>query len=115
MTRDVPEHSPKYVLAHVNNLWYDSAYIAEARGGQQFRGWDAGRYQTAALTDAVRVSNYLFVMANRDPKKQKPAAPEPSFTPDQTVVKKRKTDQPGQFGWIARAHLAAQKKQKGGG
>lgn len=109
MVREVPKYSPRFVLAHINNLWYDSAFIAELRGGQQFRGWDAGQYQQTSLLDAVRVSNYLFLLANRDPKKSKPAPPEPSYTPDQSLKKKR-ADKPGSFAWIAKAHLAAQKK-----
>ncbi len=102
--------APRFVLAHVNNLDYDSAFIAEVRGGQQFRGWDRDRYQLAALTDAVRAQSYLFTLANIDPKKQKPAPPDPTPVPDE--ISKTKQDKPGSFAFIAKRALAAAKRRK---
>lgn len=106
--------SPRFVLAHVTNLPYDSALVAEFRGGQQFRGWDKDRYMTATLIDAIRLLQYIFVLANSDPKKTKPKPPAPYPLPDGQVEAK-KPDTPGSFAFIAKANLAAIKKRKAQG
>jgi hypothetical protein len=100
---------PKFVLAFVRNLPIESAFIAEVRGGRQFRGWDEDRYQSAALINALRVHNYYFALANCDPKKRRNIKP-PDMWPLPDEVKKR--DAPGSFAFIAKAHLAAAKKRK---
>ena len=64
--------SPRYVLAHIRNLDYQSAFVAEVRGGQQYRGWDEDRYMDAAQINALRTLIYIFILANTDPKKRKP-------------------------------------------
>jgi hypothetical protein len=105
---DVDPLSPRFVLAHIHNLDYDSAFVAEVRGGQQFRGWDVGRYQMARVIDVLQVSNYLFILANSDPKKRKPKPPDPYPIPDEI----KRVDKPGSFAFIAKAHIAAVKKRK---
>jgi hypothetical protein len=100
--------SPRFVLAHVRNLDYHSAFIAEVRGGQQFRGWDEDRYLSAALINSLRTLIYIFILANSDPKKRKPKSPEMWPLPDEI----KKQDKPGSFAFIARAHIAAVKKRK---
>lgn len=97
----------------MNNLSFDSAFIAEARGGQEFRHWGRSLYQLVALTDAVRALSYLFVLANIDPKAPKPKPPEPSPCPDQLTTKKQ--DAPGSFAFIAKAGIAAAKRRRENG
>lgn len=97
-------------MAHVNNLSFDSAFLAEVRGGQQFRHWGRDLYQLVAMTDAVRALSYLFVLANLGPKATKPKPPEPSPIPDQTT--KSKQDGPGSFAFIAKAKIAAARQRK---
>jgi hypothetical protein len=84
--------------------------VAEVRGGQEFRGWDRDRYQLVALTDAVRILTYVFILANSDPKKAPPKVPEPSPTPDELTTKKQA--QPGSFAFIAKAKIAEARKRK---
>lgn len=107
---DQPPFSPRYVLAHIKWLPIGSAFIAEMRGGQQYRGWNEDRYAITRLIDLIAVSNYLFLMANRDPKKRAPEPPEPYPTPDNLQAKKR--DKPGSFGFIAKTMLAESRRRK---
>lgn len=106
--------SPRFVLAHIKILPVGSAFVAEVRGGQEFRGWDEDRYQMAALIDAIRILQYIFVLANIDPKKKKPKPPEPYPTPDK-ATKHKQPDKPGSFAFIAKSALAAAKRRKEGG
>jgi hypothetical protein len=101
--------TPAFVLAHIKNLDYHSAFIAEMRGGQRFRGWDEDRYQRAAQINSQRTANYYFALANCDPKKRRNIKP-PDMWPIPDEVKK--VDPPGSFAFIAKAHLAAAKKRK---
>lgn len=103
--------SPAYVLIHIKWLPMESAFVAEHRGGRQFRGWDEGRYQTVALINAIRVLTHLFVVANSDPKKRNPPLPEPWPVPD-AVSKTKPKDKPGSFGFIARDLAAKGKRRK---
>lgn len=114
MAREVPPHSPRFVLVHIDNLDYDSAFIAELRGGQQFRGWDESRYLLAAQANAIRTLSWLFLLANKDPKKSSPPPPEPWPLPDKQT-KKQRQDKPGSFAFMAKAHIAAIRKLKEGG
>lgn len=110
--RDVDPLSPRFVLAHIKYLPIESAFVAERRGGQHFRGWSEDRYMQAAQINAQKAANWLFILANTDPKKRKPNMPEPWPLPD---GKFKKPDQPGSFGFIAKQHLAKAKKRKEGG
>ena len=102
--------SPRFVLAHVRNLDYYSAFMAEVRGGQQFRGWDENRYLLAAHANALRTLIYITILANIDPKKsKKPKPPEMWPLPDKQA---KKQDKPGSFASIAKRGLAAAKKRK---
>jgi len=112
---EIPPWSPRYVLAHIKWLPMGSAFVAANRGGQEFRGWDEGRYMTAATLDAIRLLIHTFVMAHRDPKKRAPSAPDPYRTPDDRVggsYKSKQPPKPGSFAFIAGAKLAAAKKRK---
>jgi hypothetical protein len=113
--QEEPPFSPRYILAHIKHLPVESAFIAEVRGGRQFRGWGEDRYMQAALLNAVRAANYLFILANTDPKKKKPEAPEPWPLPD-GKFKAKTPDKPGSFAFIARS-LAdkAKKRMEDGG
>lgn len=111
---EVPPWSPQFVLAHINNLTYDSAFVAELRGGQRFRGWDQGRYMQANEIDAIRTQTHFFIKANIDPAKAKKLdPPEPYPIPDQ-LDKKKRQDSPGSFGFISKNLIAKAKKRKGG-
>lgn len=106
--------SPKFLLAYIYALPIESAFMAEVRGGQKFRGWDQNRYLLASISNSIRILAYMFLLANRDPKKQAPKAPEPYPLPDKEAKQKRQ-EKPGSFAYIAKAHLAAAKKHREGG
>lgn len=112
---DEPPWSPRFVLVHINHLTFDSATTAEMRGGQQFRGWDEDRYIAASTSNAIRTLSYMFLLANRDPKKsRRPETPTPWPLPDDKT-KKQKQDKPGSFAYIAKSLLSKAKKRKEGG
>lgn len=92
--------SPLAVLALIKGLPESSRFVAEHRGGQQFRGWDAGRYAAVATVNAVRAMQYTYVSANS---KSRPKPPEPFPVPD-TTVRKRSTG-PNSFTAIAAAAI----------
>lgn len=106
--------SPRWALIHVHNLPMGSSTMAEVRGGEQFRGWDLDRYMAARQIDAIAALRYILILANMDPKKRKPPAPEPFPTPDKPA-KKQKDERPGSFAFIAKQLLAKGKKRKEGG
>lgn len=110
---EVDPLSPRWVLLHVSGLPMGSAFVAELRGGPQFRGWDEGRYLQAGVLDAIRMLQYILVMANSDPKKSKPKPPQPYPLPDSRT--KTKSDKPGSFAFIAKQRLAEIKRRKEGG
>jgi len=110
---EVDPISPRWVLLHARNLPMGSAFVAQLRGGPQFLGWDQGRYMTAMLIDVIRTFQYVFILAHVDPKKKKPAPPEPFPLPDKTA--RTKVHKPGSFGFIAGTMLAQVKKRKEGG
>lgn len=110
---DVPPWTPEFLLAHINNLPYDSAFVAELRGGPQYRGWDEDRYLAASTSNAIRTLLYLFILANRDPRKSsKPVMPKPWPLPDDKDKKKQQQDQPGTFAFMAKSLLSKAKKRK---
>lgn len=106
--------SPRWVLAHIKYLPIESAFYAEVRGGQQFRGWGPDRYMQAAHINADRVGNHLFILANTDPKKKKPTPPEPWPLPDDKT-KTKPADKPGSFAATVRTLSAKAKKRMEGG
>lgn len=110
---EAPPFSPRYILSHINWLPLGSAFVAETRGGQQFRGWDGDRYIQVALINALRTLIHVFILANKDPKKKAPEAPQPYPTPDEKSTPR--SAKPGSFAFIANAGLAATKKRKGTG
>ena len=111
---EVDPISPAWALMHACALPIESATVAERRGGQEFRGWDEGRYMMATLINVVRASNFLFLLANTDPKKNKHKPPEGYPLPDGRVKAKdqKKTHKPGSFGFIAKAHADAVRKNR---
>jgi hypothetical protein len=113
---DVPPWTPRFLLAHINNLDYNSAFVAQLRGGQQYRGWGEDRYIAASTSNAIRTLVYLFILANKDPrKKSKTAVPTPWPLPDDKDKKKKKQDKPGSFGFMAKSLLSKAKKRREGG
>ena len=106
--------SPRWVLTHVRALPMGSAFIAEIRGGSEFRGWDQGRYMQASLIDAIRLLQYIFILAHVDPKKSKPKPPNAYPLPDKSIRKKQ-ADKPGSFGFIAKDLINKTKQMEGGG
>ncbi|GAB4584400.1 D site-binding protein [Nocardia sp. IFM 10818] len=103
----VPESrlTPRAVINLIKYLPLGSAYSAELRGGPHFRGWDESRYIGVATVNALRSLQHLYLSVNS---KNKPKPPEPFPLPDS---KNKKRDAPGSFASIAKAHLAAAKKQ----
>ena len=98
-------------------LWLpiESAFSAELRGGQAFRGWGPERYMGARLIDLAAIQNWMFLSANRDPESKPPTPPEMYPTPDGIKPKKANTDKPGSFGHMAKTLLAKAKKRKAAG
>ena len=106
--------SPRYVLNLIVNLPKDGAFYASRRGGPQYRGWDEDRYALAALIDAQQAANYMFIMANRDPKRPKPTPPKPYFRPDGLDTTSSKPT-PGSFAAMVVAAKVAHRKKDGPG
>jgi hypothetical protein len=102
--------TPLYLLVLIRGLPEGSRFVAERRGGSEFRGWDASRYAAVATVNAVRALQYTYVAAHS---KNKPKAPEPFPVPDKRV-RKRNTG-PGSFAFIAAQGIAAARKNRGGG
>jgi hypothetical protein len=92
--------SPLFVLIHIGWLPLGSATIAEQRGGRKFRDWDEDRYLRVAELNAQRVANYMFLCANMDPKKKRPAPPTPYPLPDGRP-KEDQVKRPGSFAAMA--------------
>lgn len=104
--------SPRFVLAHIKHLPIGSAFYAEVRGGQQFRGWDEDRYMQAAFMNAIRMLIHVTVLCHIDPQKSKPKPPESWPIPD---GKPKQADKPGSFAFMARDLAAKAKKRKEAG
>jgi len=112
--REVSPYSPRYILTLVTQLPLGSAYVAEQRGGTEFRGWDHAMYAQVALINAVRTSNFMFLCANSDPKKKKPEPPDPYPTPDEPERPKgrRQNGPPAPGSFVATASAMIQKARK---
>ena len=109
LTYDV---SPLFVLIHIGYLPMESAFVAEQRGGQKFRGWSEDRYIRVMSLNAQSIGNYMFLSANMDPKKKKPPPPRPYAVPD-APVKEDQTKRPGSFAAMAAMQMAAAKRKEG--
>lgn len=104
--RDDSGLSPRLVLTYVRHMPLESATVAELRGGQHFRGWSPELYRLTDLLDAIQHNTYAFIAANS---RRKPQVPKPVKRPDGTASKPKSNS----FAALARAHLAAQKKDGG--
>lgn len=104
--------SPRWALMHALHLPMESAFIAQLRGGDQFRGWGPDRYMAARMIDLQAINNWMFLSANSDPDGKKPEMPEPFPLPDDIKRKKQLKDRPGSFGFMAKTLLAKAKKRK---
>lgn len=100
--------TPRYLLTLIRGLPESSRFVAERRGGPQFRGWDASLYTQVATVNALRALTYVYVAAHS---KNKPPAPEPFPVPD-TTVRKPRSNGPGTFAFIAASKIAAAKKAR---
>jgi len=109
--------SPRWVLMHVLHLPMESAFVAQQRGGDSFRGWGPDRYMQARLIDLQAINNWMFLSANRDPEGREPEFPDPYPLPDDIERKKKKRpeEKPGSFGFMAKTLLAKAKKRKAAG
>ncbi len=107
----VPEArlTPLYLLVLIRGLPEGSRFVAERRGGPEFRGWDTGRYIDVATVNAVRALQYTYVAAHM---KKRPPAPEPFPIPDKTF---KKQSGPNSFAFIAAARIAAAKRRGSNG
>lgn len=101
--------SARRAMTLIKYLPMESAFVAERRGGQHFRGWDEGRYINVAAVNALRGLQHTYVSAHA---KNKPKAPEPFPVPDKRQQNRSK---PGSFANLAQARIAAAKRKKEGG
>jgi len=81
------------------NLPLRCNFIAEVRGGPEFRGWDQEMYMLANVVDGVNSNTYVNLAANSD-KKHRPKPPELVKRPED-AKKKREAGQT-QFAAMAR-------------
>lgn len=102
--------SPRWVLLHVKNLPLGSSFMAERRGGQEFRGWDESRYINVAFVNGLRTLQHIYIDAHT---KGKVKPPEPYPIPDRRK-KKSQAETPGSFANIAKRQIEAKKRRKAG-
>jgi hypothetical protein len=95
--------TPGFLLALIKNLPMGSRFVAEKRGGVEFRGWGHDSYALAAVVNAIRSLQFTYVAAHS---KSKPAPPKPFPVPDRPVAQGVKQ---GMFAQMASAHLQQQK------
>lgn len=110
--REIPLYSPAYILELIRYLPVDSAYVAEKRGGQVFRGWDIRTYLQAATVNATREVGYITAQVNS---KKKLSVPELVQTPDseKRESENRETPKRGKSAFIALAAAHAAVVPKG--
>lgn len=101
--------TPRYVYSLIKGLPLGSAFVAERRGGQQFRGWDESRYTLVAIVNAIRSLHHTYVSAHS---KSSRKPPEPFPIPERT--KRSSADKPGSFAFIAKKKFEAMRKMKEG-
>lgn len=109
--RDESDLDPRTALSLVNHLSFDSAYIAELRGGPQFRGWNADRYLNVAQVNAQRALLHSYILTHTG-KGKKPKAPEPYPIPQEPRDKAPHKPKAGSFGGIVATMMAASRKAK---
>lgn len=107
--------SPRYVLTLITYLPLGSAFIAERRGGQEFRDWDVSRYALVDVANSLRGLQHLYLATHIDRRKHGlPKAPEPFPTPEEQKQKKA-VQKPGSFAhMVAVSKAAAERKRKAG-
>lgn len=101
---------PRWLLPHILYLPSDSAYIAERRGGQQFRGWNPSWYAQVASVNAQRALNHMYILSHIGKNAPKPKAPEPYPIPE--IHKKNEAPKPNSFAGIAASMMAASRRKK---
>jgi hypothetical protein len=108
--------SAKRALVLIDNLPPASATVAQMRGGQQFRGWDDGRYLNWMQTELVQQLLFAFVCANTD-SKNKPKPPKNIYQPKtaEDILKEKLERQakPGSFASFISSGFAEIRKKKG--
>lgn len=107
--------SPKYVLALIMYLPLGSAFVAERRGGQEFRDWDPDRYALIDIANSLRSFQHMYLASHIDRRKTAlPKPPEPFPTPEQKRTEKA-THKAGSFAhMVATAKALAERKRKAG-
>lgn len=105
---------PRWVLALILGLPMESAYIAERRGGQQFRGWGPATYAAAQTVTTLRGIQHLYILSHIDKKAKKPKPPVPFPTPESTNSKQESKPR-NAFAATANAMIAASRRKKTGG
>jgi len=107
-------HSPKTVLALVQQLPMGSRTISAIRGGEQFVGWDADRYLLANIFDAIQANTYAIVAAN-SAKGKKPKPPKPIDRPKRNMrVSSGSNTAANPFAVMAARYMKAAKEAKEG-
>lgn len=97
--------SPRYVLTLIMYLPLGSAFVAERRGGQEFRDWDVSRYALIDVANSLRSFQHLYLATHIDRRKHGlPKPPEPFPTPEEQRTEKA-THKAGSF-----AHMVATAK-----
>lgn len=95
--------TPLWILVLVKGLSEGSRFVAECRGGPEFRGWDAGRYAQVATVNAVRALQYTYITAHA---KSRPKPPDSFPIPD----KKIRQQSSNSFAAMAAAQMTAGRK-----
>lgn len=98
--------TPLFLLVLIRGLPEDCRFNAQRRGGQEFRGWDASRYASVAMVNAVRALQYTYVSAHS---KNRPKPPEPFPVPDSG--RREKKSGPGSFAFMAAQQIEAAKRK----
>lgn len=112
--RDERPLSPRYVLTLVIHLPVESAFFAERRGGQEFRGWGPDTYAAADIATSLRTMVHLYVVSHLDRKKHRmPAPPKPFPTPEDLKTKKS-SSKPGSFAHVVKQAKLASMRRKAG-
>ena len=107
--------SPKYVLSLIMYLPLGSAFVAERRGGQEFRDWDVSRYALVDVANSLRSFQHLYLAAHIDRRKTAiPKPPEPFPTPEEQRTKKASVKAGSFAHMVATAKAMAERKRKAG-
>ncbi|AEV52147.1 RGL3 [Rhodococcus phage RGL3] len=105
--REIPLYTPRYILELVRYLPTDSAYVAEKRGGQKYRGWDIRTYLQAASVNATREVGFITAQVNSKKRLTDPPLVETPDSEDREQRKRVEARQaPNAFAALAAAHAA---------